>query len=60
MWKSDNWKQYSLIDSSGGERLESWGDVTVIRPDPQAVWNSKRTNPLWKKADARYIRSNSG
>ncbi|MBO7208535.1 MAG: class I SAM-dependent methyltransferase [Clostridia bacterium] len=60
MWKSDNWKQYSLIDSSGGERLERWGDVTVIRPDPQAVWNSKRTNPLWKKADARYIRSNSG
>lgn len=60
MWKSDNWKQYELIDSSGGERLERWGDVTVIRPDPQAAWNTPKKNPLWKKADARYARSSSG
>ncbi len=60
MWKSDNWKQYELIDSSGGERLERWGDTVVIRPDPQAAWDTPKKNPLWKKADARYTRSSSG
>lgn len=60
MWKSDNWNQYNLIDASNGERLEKWGKVTVIRPDPQAVWNTPKTNPLWNNADARYIRSSSG
>lgn len=60
MWNSNNWKQYELIDSSFGERLEKWGDVTVIRPDPQAVWETPRKSPLWKKADARYKRSSSG
>ncbi len=57
---SDGWKDYELIDCSDGERLERWGDILLIRPDPQALWNTKRTNPLWKNAHARYIRSNSG
>lgn len=57
---SDNWLDYELIDSSSGERLERWGDVILIRPDPQIIWNTKRENPLWKKAHARYHRSNSG
>ena len=57
---SDGWKDYELIDCSDGERLERWGDILLIRPDPQALWNTKRENPLWKNAHARYIRSNSG
>lgn len=60
MWVADNWKEYKLIDASGGERLEKWGKYVVIRPDPQAVWNTPRINPLWKRADARYERSSSG
>ncbi len=57
---SDGWKDYELIDCSDGERLERWGDILLIRPDPQALWNTKRDNNLWKKAHARYIRSNQG
>jgi len=43
---SDGWKDYELIDCSDGERLERWGDIFLIRPDPQALWNTKRENPL--------------
>ncbi len=57
---SDNWLDYELIDCSDGERLERWGDIILIRPDPQAIWNTPRRNPLWKSAHARYNRSNSG
>lgn len=57
---SDNWKDYELIDTSGKERLERWGDIILIRPDPQIIWDTERKNPLWKKAHARYIRSNTG
>lgn len=60
MWKADNWKEYRLIDASYGERLEKWGDYVFIRPDPQAVWETPRKNPLWKNAHGRYERSNSG
>ena len=54
------WKEYELIDTSDGERLERWGDKLLIRPDPQIIWNTGKDDPLWKKADARYIRSKSG
>ncbi len=57
---SSNWVDYELIDASSGERLERWGDIILIRPDPQIIWNTKRENPLWRKAHARYHRSNSG
>lgn len=57
---SENWKDYELIDASKGERLERWGDIILIRPDPQIIWDTEKTNPLWKKAHARYIRSNTG
>lgn len=55
-----DWKEYELIDCSGGERLERWGDIVLIRPDPQVIWNTPKTNPLWRNADARYVRSNQG
>ena len=57
---ADNWKDYELIDCSCGERLERWGKVTLIRPDPQVIWKTEKKNPLWKKADAVYHRSQTG
>ena len=54
------WKDYELIDASAGERLERWGNVILIRPDPQVLWDTPREHPLWEKADARYVRSSSG
>lgn len=54
------WKDYELIDASEGERLERWGDIILIRPDPQIIWNTAKKNPLWKNAHARYHRSSSG
>lgn len=58
--RTANWKDYELIDTSDGERLERWGNVILIRPDPQIIWNTPRENPLWKQADARYHRSQTG
>ena len=60
MFTADKWKSYRLIDADGGERLEKWGDYTLIRPDPQIIWKGERKNPLWKKADGIYSRSRSG
>ncbi len=60
MWLSDRWIDYELLDCSGGEKLERWGDFVLVRPDPQAIWKTEKTAAGWKNADARYIRSNSG
>ncbi len=60
MRKTEFWNDYELIDSSGGERLERWGDVILIRPDPQVIWNTERKDSLWHNAHARYFRSNTG
>ena len=57
---SKDWKDYELLDCSGGERLERWGDYVLIRPDPQVIWNTPKTNSLWERADARYLRSSEG
>ncbi len=54
------WQDYELIDCSRGERLERWGDIILIRPDPQVIFNTDRKNPLWMHAHARYNRSNTG
>lgn len=51
---------YEIIDASGGEKLERWGDHILIRPDPQIIWNTLRENPLWGRAEGRYIRSSKG
>ena len=60
MRKADNWKDYELIDCSDGERLERWGKYILIRPDPQVLWSTPKTNKLWYNADAKYLRSNTG
>ena len=53
MWVTDGWKDYELLDCSDGEKLERWGDQILIRPDPQAIWDTPRSNPLWKTPSAR-------
>ena len=57
---ADQWKDYALLDCSDGERLERWGEVLLIRPDPQVIWKNARQSPLWSKAHACYERSSSG
>ena len=57
---SDKWTDYELIDTANGERLERWGDVTLIRPDPQIIWKNVGDAPEWNSAHARYIRSDKG
>ena len=57
---ADNWKDYNLIDSAGGEKLEYWGDILLRRPDPQAIWTEKTEKKLWNKTDAWYHRSDKG
>ena len=42
MWVSENWQDYELIDCSNGEKLERWGEYTLVRPDPQAIWKTPR------------------
>ncbi len=57
---TSDWKDYELLDCSSGERLERWGNVTLIRPDPQVIWKTPKKHPAWLRADAVYHRSSSG
>ena len=60
MWKADQWKDYEVIDTSDGEKLERWGNFYLVRPDPQVIWSTPRQDPRWKRFDARYARSSTG
>ena len=60
MLYTSDWKDYELLDCSSGERLERWGNVTLIRPDPQVIWKTPKKHPAWRRADAVYHRSSSG
>lgn len=60
MWVSGNWRDYELIDCSEGEKLERWGEYTLVRPDPQAIWKTPRRDKRWRTSDGRYERSHSG
>ena len=60
MWLADEWKDYGVIDTSEGEKLEKWGDYFLIRPDPQVIWKTPKKNAKWKNADASYKRSKTG
>ena len=57
---AENWKDYELLDTSDGERLERWGSILLIRPDPQILWHTPRNDPRWQTAHARYLRSGTG
>ena len=60
MWIASNWKDYEVIDTSCGEKLERWGDYTLVRPDPQVIWDTPKVHKGWKKMDGHYHRSKSG
>lgn len=60
MWIADQWKDYEIIDCSTGEKLERWGDYTLIRPDPQVIWDFPREAPGWKRWNGHYHRSKKG
>ena len=60
MWLADSWKDYEVLDTSAGEKLERWGKYILVRPDPQVIWNTPKDDPLWRKYDARYARSSTG
>ena len=60
MWLADDWKDYEIIDCSGGEKLERWGKYLLVRPDPQVIWDTPRSLPEWKKKNGHYHRSNKG
>ncbi|MDR1620053.1 MAG: class I SAM-dependent methyltransferase [Clostridiales bacterium] len=59
MYLADQWKDYKLLHAGDGKKLERWGDITLLRPDPQAVWPMLRTTPA-VCADAIYIRADTG
>ncbi len=60
MWIADNWNEYEVIDCSEGEKLERWGSYLLVRPDPQVIWNTPRTNRGWNDRNAHYHRSSKG
>ena len=60
MRTAEDWKDYELIDTSSGNRLERWGRYILVRPDPQVIWKTEKTDPLWSSADAVYHRSSAG
>ena len=60
MWAAKDWKDYEVLDCSGGEKLERWGKYILVRPDPQVIWNTPRDRELWNRYDARYARSSTG
>jgi len=60
MWLADRWKEYEVIDTSSGEKLERWGDQILIRPDPQVIWKTKKKDRRWKKPNGHYHRSSRG
>ena len=60
MWIADGWKDYEVIDSSCGEKLERWGDYILVRPDPQVIWDTEKKDKRWRKMNGHYHRSNKG
>lgn len=60
MFIADNWKDYEVIDTSNGEKLERWGDYILVRPDPQVIWDTPKTLKGWKKMNGHYHRSSKG
>ena len=56
----NDFKEYQILDMANGEKLESWGNIILQRPDPQIIWPTKTYPNLWKDVDAIYRRSNTG
>ena len=59
MYLCDQWKEYEVLDTGDGEKLERWGNIILRRPDPQVIW-PKAEPKLWARAQAAYERSDTG
>ena len=57
---AEDWKDYEVIATGDGEKLERWGDYTLIRPDPQIIWHAQKPLRDYKGIDAIYNRSKEG
>lgn len=57
---ASDWKDYQVIATGDGEKLEKWGKYVLLRPDPQVIWHAQQDLKKYKKLDAHYIRSSSG
>ena len=60
MWAADQWKDYEVLDTSNGEKLERWGDYFLVRPDPQVLWDTPKKLRQWRKPNGHYHRSSKG
>lgn len=57
---AEGWTEYSVIATGDGEKLERWGDITLLRPDPQVIWHAKKPLRNFGGIDAVYERDSSG
>lgn len=57
---AEDWKEYGVIATGDGEKLERWGKLTLLRPDPQVIWHPKKPLRSYPNIDAIYERSSSG
>lgn len=60
MWIANRWNEYKVLDTSRGEKLESWCGYKLVRPDPQVIWDTERALPEWNRPNAHYHRSKAG
>lgn len=58
--QTEKWTDYEIIATGGGEKLERWGDVVLLRPDPQAIWEAPFPLSEYLGLCARYMRSSTG
>ena len=57
MFIADNWKDYEVIDTSKGEKLERWGKYILVRPDPQVIWDTPKKERGWKNGSSLTFHS---
>jgi len=60
MWIANNWKDYEVLDTSAGEKLERWGKYILVRPDPQVIWDTPHDHEGWRRKNGHYHRSARG
>ena len=60
MWIAKNWKDYEVLDTSAGEKLERWGKYILVRPDPQVIWDTPHDHEGWRRKNGHYHRSAKG